>query len=127
MVEHFMQDIDVQHVQNYQQMCVSTDHTDGEQLREDEDVESDKAGEVLKVHLKKLSNLLKKISKNKSVRNIGRAIISEAPGAFEALSKKVKNKKIKAILNSDIAKTGVDLATGFALDKIQLIFKWQVF
>ena len=55
-----MQDIDVQRVQNYCQMCVSTDRTDGEQLREDEDVESDKAGEVLKVHLKWLSILLKK-------------------------------------------------------------------
>ena len=75
--------------------------------------------EVLKVHLKKLSILLKKISKNKAVRNIGRAIISEAPGALEGLSKKVKNKKLKAILNSNIAKTGVDLATGFRLDKLQ--------
>ena len=68
---------------------------------------------------KKAFNFAKKISKNKAVRNIGRAIISEAPGALEGLSKKVKNKKLKAILNSDIAKTGVDLATGFALDKLQ--------
>ena len=60
-----------------------------------------------------------KISKNKAVRNVGRSIISEAPGAIENLSKKVKNKKLKVILNSDIAKTGVDLATGYALDKLQ--------
>ena len=59
------------------------------------------------------------MSKNKAVRNIGRAITSEAPGALEGLSKKVKNKKLKAILNSDIGKTGVDLATGFALDKLR--------
>ena len=65
MVEHFLQDIDVQHVQNYQGMCVSTDRTGGEQLQEDEDIESDKAGEVLKVHLKKLSILLKKSVKTK--------------------------------------------------------------
>ena len=76
-------------------------------------------GRGFKSAFKKAFNFAKKISKNKAVRNIGRAIISEAPGALESLSKKVKNKKLKAILNSDIAKTGVDLATGFALDKLQ--------
>ena len=75
-------------------------------------------GRGFKSAFKKAFNFTKKISKNKAVRNIGRAIISEAPGALEGLSKKVKNKKLKAILNSDIAKTGVDLATGFALDKL---------
>ena len=60
-----MQDIDVQRVQNYRQMWISTDRTDGEWLREDKDVESDKAGEVLKVHLKKLSILFKKSVKTK--------------------------------------------------------------
>ena len=73
-------------------------------------------GRGFKSAFKKAFNFAKKISKNKAVRNVGRAIISEAPGALEGLSKKVKNKKLKAILNSDIAKTGVDLATGFALD-----------
>ena len=76
-------------------------------------------GRGFKSAFKKAFNFAKKISKNKAVRNIGRAIISEAPGALEGLSKKVKNKKLKAILNSDIAVTGVDLATGFALDKLQ--------
>ena len=41
------------------------------------------------------------------------------PGAVEALSKKVKNKKSRRILDSDIAKTGVDLATGYMLEKLQ--------
>ena len=76
-------------------------------------------GRGFKSAFKKAFNFAKKISKNKAVRNIGRATISEAPGALEGLSKKVKNKKLKAILNSDIAKTDVDLATGFALDKLQ--------
>ena len=76
-------------------------------------------GRGFKSAFKKAFNFAKKISKNKAVRNIGRAIISEAPGALESLSKKVKNKKLKAILNSDIAKTGVDLAAGYALDKLQ--------
>ena len=34
-----------------------------------------------------------KVSKNKAVRNIDRSIISEAWGAIEKLSKKVKKKK----------------------------------
>ena len=76
-------------------------------------------GRGFKSAFKKAFNFAKKISKNKAVRNIGRAIISEAPGTLEGFSKKVKNKKLKAILNSDIAKMGVDLATGFALDKLQ--------
>ena len=76
-------------------------------------------GRGFKSAFKKVFNFAKKISKNKAVRNIGRAIISEAPGTLEGLSKKVKNKKLKAILNSDIAKTGVDLETGLALDKRQ--------
>ena len=76
-------------------------------------------GRGFKSAFKKAFNSAIKISKNKVVRNIRRAIISEAPGALEGLSKKVKNKKLEAILNSDIAKTGVDLATGFALDKLQ--------
>ena len=76
-------------------------------------------GRGFKSAFKKAFNFAKKISKNKAVRNIGRAIINEAPGALEGLSKKVKNKKLKAILNSNIAKKGVDLATGFALDKLQ--------
>ena len=76
-------------------------------------------GRGFKSAFKKAFNFAKRISKNKAVRNIGRAIISEAPGALKGLSKKVKNKKLKAILNSDIAKRGVDLATGFALDKLQ--------
>ena len=76
-------------------------------------------GRGFKSALKKVLNFAKKAAKNKTVRNIGRAIISEAPGALESLSKKVKNKKLKSILDNDITKTGVDLATGYALDKLQ--------
>ena len=76
-------------------------------------------GRGFKSAFKKVLNFAKKAAKNKTVRNIGRAIISEAPGALESLSKKVKNKKLKSILDDDITKTGVDLATGYALDKLQ--------
>ena len=68
---------------------------------------------------KKDFNIAKKAAKNKSVRNIAKAIISEAPTAFEGLTKKVNNKTLRRILDNDITKTGVDLAAGYALDKLQ--------
>ena len=64
-------------------------------------------------------NIAKKVAKNKSVRNIAKAIISEAPVALEGLTKKVKNKKLRSILDNGITKTGVDLAAGYALDQLQ--------
>ena len=68
---------------------------------------------------KKGFNIAKKVAKNKSVRNIAKAIISEAPTALEGLTKKVNNKTLRSILDNDITKTGVDLAAGYALDKLQ--------
>ena len=76
-------------------------------------------GRGFKSIFKKALNFAKKAANNKLVKNIGRALLNEAPTAFEGLSKKVKNKKIRSILNSDIAKTGVNLATDYALDKLQ--------
>ena len=76
-------------------------------------------GRGFKSFFKKGLNFAKKTYNNKSVRNIAKALISEAPTALEGLSKKVKNKKLKKILSSDLAKTGVDLASGFMLDKLQ--------
>ena len=61
----------------------------------------------------------KKAYNNKSIRNIAKAIISEAPTALEGLSNKVSNKTLKKILDNDITKTGVNLAAGYALDKLQ--------
>ena len=64
-------------------------------------------------------NIAKKVAKDQSVRNIAKAIINEAPAALEGLTKKVNNKTLKSILDNDITKTGVDLAAGYALDKLQ--------
>ena len=66
-------------------------------------------GRGFKSTFKKVINFAKKVGKNKTFRNISRAAISEPPAALESLSKKVKNKRLKSILNSNIAKTGVDL------------------
>ena len=75
-------------------------------------------GRGFKSFFKKAANFGKKAFKNKAVRGIAREIIKNAPDALDLLSNKVKNKKIKKLLNSDIAKTGVDLVSGFALDKL---------
>ena len=52
-------------------------------------------------------------------KRITRAAISEIPDALENLSGRVKNKRLKKILTSDLAKTGTDYATGLALEKLQ--------
>ena len=76
-------------------------------------------GRGFKSFFKKSLSFAKKAFNNKSVRNIAKALINEAPAALEAPGRKVNNKKLKKILNSDLAKTGVGLASGFALDKLQ--------
>ena len=68
---------------------------------------------------RKAAKFGKKALQNKTVRGITRQLIENAPDALDMLSRKVNNKKIKKLLNSDITKTGVDLAAGFALDKLQ--------
>ena len=77
------------------------------------------SGRGFKSFLKNAANFGKKAFKNKTDRGITRQIIQNAPDALDLLSSKVKNKKIKQLLNNDITKTGIDLATGFALDKLQ--------
>ena len=76
-------------------------------------------GRGFKSFFKKGLSFAKKAFNNKSVRNIAKALINEAPAAVEAAGRKVNNKKLKKILNSDLAKTGVDLASRLALDKLQ--------
>ena len=68
---------------------------------------------------KKAVKLGKKALNNKTVRSIGREILQNVPDAIDMLGSKVKNKKLKKFLNSDIAKTGINLASGYALDKLQ--------
>ena len=60
----------------------------------------------------------KKVRNNKAFKNTVGAVLKEVPHAPGNLSKRVKNKNLKSILDSNIAKTGIDLATGYALDKL---------
>ena len=52
-------------------------------------------------------------------RRIARAAVSEIPDVLENLGGRVKNKRLKKILTSDLAKTGADYATGLALEKLE--------
>ena len=122
MVEHFMQNTRERQEQNYLQMYIFSAVIDKELLHEGgggEQSSDNNVEEVSKVYLKKVSILPKRELLNKSVRNIAKEIISEVPTALEGLTKKVKNKKLRSILDSDITKTRVDLAVGYALDKLQ--------
>ena len=67
---------------------------------------------------KKAFTFGKKAVKSRLGRKISKALISELPDALENLSGRIKNKKIKRILNSDLAKTGTDYATSLALQHL---------
>ena len=65
-----------------------------------------------------MTRFAKKVGNKKAFKNIVGAVLKEVPGTIGNLSKRVKNKKLKSILDSDMAKTGIDLATGYTLDKL---------
>ena len=75
-------------------------------------------GQGILKFLKKGYRLGKKAIKSRLGRKISKALISEIPDAIEKLSGRIKNKKIKSILNSDLAKTGTDYATNLALEHL---------
>ena len=75
-------------------------------------------GRDFKSAFSKLMRFAKKVRNNKAFKNVVGAVLKEVPDAIGNLSKRVKNKKLKSILYSDMTKTGVDLATGYALDKL---------
>ena len=66
----------------------------------------------------KLMRFAKKVRNNKAFQNVAGTVLKEVPDAIWNLSKRVKNKKLRLILDSDMGKTGIDLATGYALDKL---------
>ena len=69
--------------------------------------------------LKKGFKLGKKALNSRLGKRLARAVISEVPDVLEKLGGKVKNKRLKSILTSDLAKTGADYATGLALEKLE--------
>ena len=69
--------------------------------------------------LKKGFKLGKRALNSRLGKRLAKAVISEVPDVLEKLGGKVKNNKLKKILTSDSAKTGVDYATGLALEKLE--------
>ena len=69
--------------------------------------------------LKKGFKLGKRALNSRLGKRVARAVVSEVPDVLEKLSGKVKNKRLKSILTSDLAKTGTDYATGLAFEKLE--------
>ena len=69
--------------------------------------------------LKKGFKLGKRALNSRLGKRVARAVISEVPDVLESLGGKVKNKRLKKILTSHLAKTGADYATGLALEKLE--------
>ena len=76
-------------------------------------------GRGLRSAFKKAYKLGKRAVNSRLGKRISRAVVSEVPDLLEKLGGKVKNKRLKKILTSDLAKTGADYATGLALEKLQ--------
>ena len=68
---------------------------------------------------KKAYKLGKRALNSRLGRKIARAAVSEIPDVLENLGGRVKNKRLKKILTSDLVKTGADYATGLALEKLE--------
>ena len=68
---------------------------------------------------KKAYKLGKRALNSRLGKRIARAAVSEVPDVLENLGGRIKNKRLKKILTSDLAKTGADYATGLALEKLQ--------
>ena len=60
----------------------------------------------------------KNVRNNKAFKNVVGAVLKELPGTIGNFSKRVKNKKLKSILDTNITKKGIDLGTGYAMDKL---------
>ena len=61
---------------------------------------------------------LKKLLKILSLDNSEKTAIKELPGVYSKLSGKVKNKKLKTILQSDFANSIVDIGAAYRYDKL---------
>ena len=75
-------------------------------------------GRLFKSFLGKAFGLTKKVVQNPIVTDLAKMEIAEVPGLLDKLLGRVKNKRLKSLLNSNTAKTRVNLATGFVLDKL---------
>ena len=64
-------------------------------------------------------DFVKKVARNPLVRSIARRGFEYAPGAYQNLTKRVKNKTLKRILNSDIAHSVLNKAIKTANNRLR--------
>ena len=84
-------------------------------------------------HGQGIFDFVKKIAKNPLVRSIAKKGLEYAPGVYHNLTKRVKNKTLKRILNSDAAHLALNKAIKTAnnrlSNRLRLIkfSNWQIF
>ena len=64
-------------------------------------------------------DFVKKVARNPLVRSIARRGFEYVPGAYQNLTKRVKNKTLKRILNSDVAHSALNKAIKTANNRLQ--------
>ena len=64
-------------------------------------------------------DFVKKVARNPLVRSIARKGLEYALGAYQNLTKRVKNKTLKRILNSDVAHSALNKAIKTANNRLQ--------
>ena len=60
----------------------------------------------------------KKLAKNPIVRNIGKMVLQELPGVYDKGVKRIKNKKLKKTLDSDIGHLLVNMGSEYGQSKL---------
>ena len=55
---------------------------------------------------------------NPAVRKLGRMALKELPNIYGKISKKVKNKNLKKILDSNLANTLVNMGSQYGISKL---------
>ena len=66
-------------------------------------------------------DFVKKVAKNPLVRSIARKGLEYAPGAYQKLTERVKNKTLKRILNSDAAHSVLSKAIDTANNRLRWV------
>ena len=64
-------------------------------------------------------DFVKKVARNPLVRSIARKSLEYVPSAYQNLTKRVKNKTLKRILNSDVAHSALNNAIKTANNRLQ--------
>ena len=60
----------------------------------------------------------KKLAKNPIVRNLGKMVLQELPGVYDKGVKRIKNKKLKKTLDSDIGHSLVNMGSEYGQSKL---------